>query len=272
MAKDDRLYARFDIGMDEHPKILLLSDAAFRALHEATYYARRQLTDGFLAEGVVHKKWGKEVAPELTTNHPDRPSWVRVEGGWQIHDFAEHQTTNADIQAKRASGKLGGEAKARKAASTSLAPATETLEQKGSTILAKTETETETKKEITTQSLVQKKPAHDYASEFADWWTTYPRKQGKADALKAFVVVRKKKVPLKALMEGAQAYALLNIGEDKSFLKLPGGWLRGERWEDEQIVNATKTTTTAQPMECDKHRGYPLPCDRCKRDRGDNEF
>lgn len=155
MAKDDRLYARFDIGMDEHAKVMLLTDTAFRALIEATLYARRQLTDGFLAEGVVVKKWGRDVAPELTTNHPERPSWVRVEGGWQIRDYDKHQTTNADIESKREAGRLGGMAKAKRFSSGNVAPATEVLEQKGSTNLAKTETETETK----TPSSTKKKEA-----------------------------------------------------------------------------------------------------------------
>src|SRR5690606_24195859 len=108
-------------------------------------------------------------------------------------------------------------------------------------------------------------PAVELASEFAEWWVVYPRKQGKADAYKAFKAARKT-VSLKTLIAGAQAYALLNIGEDKSFLKLPGGWLRGERWEDEQIVNATKRTTTDQPTECHMHPGYPKPCDKCERE------
>ena len=105
--KDRRLYARFDIGFDEHDKIFPLSDAAFRALVEATLYARRQLTDGFLAERLAVKRWGAEVLDELSSNDPEKPSLVRVDGGWQIHDFAEHQTTNADIEAKRSAGRKG---------------------------------------------------------------------------------------------------------------------------------------------------------------------
>ena len=145
MAKDTRLYARFDIGMDEHPKIMLLSDAAFRALFESTMYARRQLSDGFLDERIVLRKWGADVATELSSNDPSKPSWLRVEGGWQIHDFGEHQTTTADIQAKREAGRKGGLAKAKQSPSTRLAGASEVLEQNASTTLAKTETETETK-------------------------------------------------------------------------------------------------------------------------------
>lgn len=150
-AKDRRLYARLDIGFDEHDKIYPLSDAAFRALVEATLYARRQLTDGFLAERMALKRWGEGVLEELSTNDPERPSLVRVEGGWQIHDFAEHQTTNADIQAKREAGSRGGKAKAERMASKPVAPASEVPEQTGSTYLAKTETETDTKTSLSNE-------------------------------------------------------------------------------------------------------------------------
>ena len=148
-AKDRRLYARFDIGMDEHPKIMLLSDAAFRALFESTMYARRQLTDGFLDSRIVSRKWGDAVAEELTSNSPDpsgdRSSWVKVDGGYQIHDFAEHQTTTADIQAKRDAGRAGGLAKAKRESGKPVAPASEVPKQNASKPVAKTETETETK-------------------------------------------------------------------------------------------------------------------------------
>lgn len=144
MAKDTRLYARFDIGMDENPKVMPLSDAAFRALVESTLYARRQLTDGFLDARIVAKKWGQDVADELSSNDPERPSWLVVEGGYMIHDFAEHQVTTTDIEAKREAGRRGGLAKAKQKASTPVAPASEVLEQNASKTLAKTETETET--------------------------------------------------------------------------------------------------------------------------------
>lgn len=100
--KDDRLFAPFPIEMDEHPKIIGLSDAAFRAIIEATFYARRMLTDGFLDERVVLRRWGQEVADELSSNDSHRPSWIRVDGGWQIHDFEKHHPLRSEIEAKRA--------------------------------------------------------------------------------------------------------------------------------------------------------------------------
>lgn len=101
MAKDDRLFAPFPIEMDEHPKIIGLSDAAFRAVFEATFYARRMLSDGFLDARVVLKRWGQDVADELSSNDPERPSWIPVEGGWRIHDFEKHHPVRAEIEAKR---------------------------------------------------------------------------------------------------------------------------------------------------------------------------
>ena len=144
MTKDRRLYAKFDIGMDEHAKIVVLSDAAFRALFESTLYSRRQLTDGFLDERIVLRKWGANIAAELTSNDPQRPSWIKVEGGWAIHDFAQHQTTNEDIAKKREAGRKGGLAKAEQKASKNVAPASEVPEHLPDITLAKTETETET--------------------------------------------------------------------------------------------------------------------------------
>ena len=110
--KDDRLFAPFPIEMDEHPKIIGLSDAAFRAVFEATFYSRRMLSDGFLDERVVLRRWGQEVADELSAKVRARPWWVGVEGGWRIHDFEKHLPLRAEIEAvreaKREAGRRGG--------------------------------------------------------------------------------------------------------------------------------------------------------------------
>lgn len=174
MTKDRRLYARFDIGMDEHAKIMLLSDAAFRALFESTLYSRRQLTDGFLDDRIVTRKWGADVAKELSSNDPERPSWIKTEGGYRIHDFAEHQVTTEDIERKRAAGRKGGLAKASK----NVAPATEMLEQNASNSLAKTETETETVKIVPTSDRKKRASALPAAWSPNEAHTQYAASEG----------------------------------------------------------------------------------------------
>lgn len=151
MTKDDRLYAPFDIGMDEHPKIIGLSDAAFRALFEGVLYSRRRMSDGFLDARIVLRKWGQEVADELSSNDPDRPSWIPVENGWQIRDFEKHHPLRSEIEEKRAkvseskslAGKRSGEvrrAKAEQNANTNEQDSNKT----GTKTNPETETETET--------------------------------------------------------------------------------------------------------------------------------
>lgn len=251
MAKDERLYARFDIAMDEHPKVMLLSDTAFRALIESTMYSRRQLTDGFLAAGVVLKKWGTAAADELSANHPDRPSWLLVEGGYQIRDYEKHQTTNDDIEKKRESGRLGGLARAERIASEKLAGATEVPKQKGSTILAKTETETETKsKDLSTDGERESAPKSPYSAAFNEWWAHYPKKESKGDAWKAWEMIRKERTlpDLPELIAAAKNYATRQT--DAKFQKLPGGWLRDRKWEDD---------LTAQPKRHDPNAWMQRP-------------
>lgn len=131
----DKLFAKLDIGFADHAKIIGLSDTAFRAFVEALLYARQQLTDGFLDERVVNRRWGTDVIDELTTNDSVNPSWVRVDGGFQIHDYDKNQMTNADIAVKKAAGRAGGLAKAQRNANKVLAGARNVPEQKSSEIL-----------------------------------------------------------------------------------------------------------------------------------------
>jgi len=137
VAKDDRLYGKFTQDFADNPKILPLSDSAFRCLVEATLYSRRMMTDGFLATRLATAKWPLAALEELASNDPLKPSLFIVDGGWTIHDFSEHQDTKADIEARRtrntANGRLGGVARAKRLASKS-----------PSEIQAETETETET--------------------------------------------------------------------------------------------------------------------------------
>lgn len=152
MAKtDERLFAPFAIDMDEHPKFIGLSDAAFRAVFEATFYARRNMTDGFLDERVVMRRWGPEVAEELSSNDPERPTWVRVDAGWQIHDFAKHhplraeiEASRADLRAKRSAAGKKGNAKRWQANSKPVANESQTDRKHVATDRSETETETET--------------------------------------------------------------------------------------------------------------------------------
>lgn len=165
MAKtDDRLFAPFPIEMDEHPKIIGLSDPAFRAVFEAVFYSRRMLSDGFLDERVVLKRWGQAVADELATNDPERPSWIRVDHGWRIHDFEKHHPLRADVEEKRATTSAVRSESGRKGAA-------KRWQNHGKPVAndsSETETETETPKGVVRAS--RRKPE----TPMPDDWTPKP--------------------------------------------------------------------------------------------------
>lgn len=70
-------------------------------------------------------------------------------------------------------------------------------------------------------------------SEFERWWTAYPRKVGKKDALKAYRRARRE-VDATRLVAGAEREAAkLRAGTEPKFIPHPATWLNGGRWEDE---------------------------------------
>jgi general stress protein YciG len=248
MAKDERLYARFDIGMDEHPKIMLLSDGAFRVLIEATLYSRRQLTDGFLDERVALRKWGSESIDELASNHGERPSLERVEGGWQVRDYDKHQTTTADIEAKREAGRKGGrasgQARSKQNTNENEAPASGLLKQKPNETEAKTETETETETTTSNEVVI---PAIELV--FDDAYKHWPKKVERKAALERFAAATKR-IPADELVEHiirfGFAYAMTT---EKKFTPALGVWLSHERWTDELPTAPSTSNGRLTPME-----------------------
>lgn len=74
-----------------------------------------------------------------------------------------------------------------------------------------------------------------------DWlafWAAYPRKEAKKDARKAWIqVVQPPRPGLVAMILDALAWQVPMRqwdGVKREFCPLPGTWLRGERWTDEQ--------------------------------------
>lgn len=118
MPKDSRLYANITHDFFESPKIMVLSDRAKLGLLEMILWSCRMQTDGVIDRRVASAKHLLDVCQELLDNDPETPSLVELENGdFLIHDFTEHQTTRAEIEAirekRRAAGRAGGLAKSK---------------------------------------------------------------------------------------------------------------------------------------------------------------
>lgn len=69
---------------------------------------------------------------------------------------------------------------------------------------------------------------------FAEFWAAYPRKDAKADALKAWAKLKPDE-PLRSAMHAALTAQRESEGWRKErgrFIPLPASWLNGRRWED----------------------------------------
>lgn len=73
----------------------------------------------------------------------------------------------------------------------------------------------------------------DADAEFETWYETYPRKEAKADARKAWPKARKT-MTLQALLD-AVAAKRGGLHRERQFMPNPASWLNGRRWEDEPV-------------------------------------
>lgn len=89
-------YVSLDDNFADHPKILPISDAAFRLHVRAICYANRQLTDGRIPADFVgrrHTVAEQLVKADLWHIHPD--------GGWQLHDYRDWNKSAEQVRRER---------------------------------------------------------------------------------------------------------------------------------------------------------------------------
>jgi hypothetical protein len=93
------------------------------------------------------------------------------------------------------------------------------------------------------QEINNKKLKKDISSDFEIFWNEYPRKDAKADALRALEAALKK-VDIHTILDGVRRYNnhIERERTEKKFIKLPAGWLRSERWNDykEEVEQRSK--------------------------------
>ena len=83
-----------------------------------------------------------------------------------------------------------------------------------------------------------------WEQEFEELWKLYPRKESKANGLKAYLKVRRRGVSKETILEGLKRYKQKVESEhtERKYIIKGGNWFGGERWEDEVEIEKNKQT------------------------------
>jgi len=254
-------YVRVFNDLTDHPAWIDLAPEHVGVWVLALGYCSRNRTDGMFPAGAV-RRWGgtDEQVGQLvaagrlhTPGHECEACPEVPAGSLYVHDYLEHQRSREQIEEvsrKRAeAGRAGGKARhgqapdlqgkqvAKQAASNG--------EQTSSPATPNTDTDTDTKKDTAAA-----------AADFEQWWTDYPRKEGKAAAAKAYTKAHRQ-VGAEALANGLQASLTLWRAErrERQYLPHPTTWLNQGRWADEHPTLEATGNQPARPTitanQCD---------------------
>jgi len=223
MTNSSELFVKISHNIVENPKIVTLSCEARWAYLESIVYAARNFTDGLIDRRILHQRWSDSVIKELTTND-ENPSWIMLDNGdVQIYAFCDWQMTaekRKEIQEKkRNAGIKSGEA--RRQTNTTRTGVQQVFEQNAN------------KKELELEVEQEKiKPLAIASPLFDEFWQLWPRREGKANAVKAWQKAVRK-ISEAELVEKARAYVTSPTVPAKQFVPHAATWLNGERWNDE---------------------------------------
>ena len=236
LRKASMTWIKIDDTLPNNPKILPLSDGAFRLYIEALCYCNQYLTDGFLADAVLLRLDINNYRKELV----EAFLWIECVNGMQINDYTEHQTSKADVEEKRKQSRDR---------------VTRYREKSNADV-----TQPEYR--------IQNTELNTSSNKFDDFWSVYPRKVGKRDAERAYARALKVATS-EEILEGAKRYAKdpNRVGE---FTAHPATWLNRGSWGDEPLpprtqqngVRAVITTPTVVPPRYtadEAPQGAPMP-------------
>jgi len=105
-------WIRFEDNFPEHPKVLALSDAAFRLHVRAIGYAARHLTDGHVSSAALRSMTRNPALPAALVG---AGIWETATDGFLVHDYLHYQPSKAEVveqrMAKKAAGKKGADSR-----------------------------------------------------------------------------------------------------------------------------------------------------------------
>ena len=101
--------------------------------------------------------------------------------------------------------------------------------------------------------------------QFQRWWSAYPNRKGKGDAMKAFKTASKL-ASLEEMLDGITRYVANK--PDWQAYKYPGSWLRGQHWADEWEPQQSRVSRPGESTTQHRQREILMMQYRNARDEG----
>jgi hypothetical protein len=98
-------WVKLDDCFVEHRKVEEAGDLAAWMYVCGLQYSSRALSDGFIPAGRVSKLTGLARPMKLAEKLVDVGLWESVAGGFQIHDYTDHQRTAEQVKRERVASK-----------------------------------------------------------------------------------------------------------------------------------------------------------------------
>ena len=225
-----------------HAKVVAAGNEAMGLWVRAGSWSSQQLTDGFIPDHMIAAMGGGE----------DRlievGLWTREDGGCRFHEWEQAQFTRAEIEAKREAERD----RKRKQRRTPGGQFTDSGRSPGGVPAGHpaghpagqdAESPRESHRPVPTRpdpthptspnGDVKPRERGGYSPEFETFWATYPRKEAKRQAWKAWGKAIERAAP-ETITAGARRYAH-DPNRSDQFTKHGSTWLNADGWEDEPL-------------------------------------
>lgn len=102
-------WVKIDDNFPDHPRVVGLSDRAFRTHVAGLCYSAKYLTDGHIPSSALRTIGPRKSAQELE----DAGLWQKTDHGWVVRDFLDYNPSRADVETERARKREAGSKGAR---------------------------------------------------------------------------------------------------------------------------------------------------------------
>lgn len=219
----DAPWARIAVNFYRHPRTRRLSKDAQHLYLASILHCVEFSTDGrFPADETPYLASVSCVRSSLESELLDAGLWTRQGEDVVIRDFLQHQTSRAELEARSERNRKAADARWSKAKSE---PESKPDAPRNATGNA------ECNASRVEKSREEKRPPDPPG--FAEFWTLWPRGEGRKAAVRAFPKAVKAVGSPSVLVDLAEKWLNERASMAASFVPHASSWLNGERWNDD---------------------------------------